>query len=97
MKSLVMDIIVVDIPSDFDMLLSRSCLRKLGGTLQMDLSYATIPVFRGEFRRLYQETQLGYIVSNHDNPINNLIYEVEQDLGTSILHLSADQKTLVPI
>ena len=62
----------------------------------MDLSYATILVFKGEFRRLYQETQLVYIVSNHDNPVNHPIYEVEQDLGTSILHLSADQEALVP-
>ena len=47
MKSLVMDIIVADIPPHFCMLLSRSWFRKLGGTLQMDLSYATIHVFWG--------------------------------------------------
>lgn len=47
MKSLVMDIIVTDIPPRFDMLLSRSWFRKLGGTLQVDLSYATILVFGG--------------------------------------------------
>ena len=53
MKSVVMDIVVADIPSRFRMLLSRSWSKKLGGTLQMDISYATIPVFGGEFRRLY--------------------------------------------
>ena len=63
----------------------------------MDLSYATIPVFGGEFRRLYRETQLSYIVSNHQNPINHPIYEVEQDLGTSILHLSTNQEALIPV
>ena len=63
----------------------------------MDLSYATIPVFGGEFRRLYRETQLAYIVSNHQNPVNHLIYEVEQDLGTSILHLSTDQEALLSV
>ena len=63
----------------------------------MDLSYATIPVFGGEFRRLYRETQFAYIVSNHQNPVNHPIYEVEQDLGTSILHLSADQEVLIPV
>ena len=89
-----MDIIVVDIPPRFSMLLSRSWFRKLGETLQMDLSYATIPVFRGKFRRLYRETQLAYIVSNHHNPVNHPIFEVGQDLGTSILHLSADQEVL---
>lgn len=49
----------------------------------------------GEFRRLYRETQLAYIVSNHQNPVNHPIYEVEQDLGNSILHLSVDQEALI--
>lgn len=55
MKSVVMDIVVVDIPPKFGMLLSRSWMKKLGGTLQMDMSYATIPIFGGEYRRLYRE------------------------------------------
>ena len=92
-----MDIIVVDIPPRFGMLLSRSRFKKLGGTRQMDLSYATIPIFGGEFRRLYRETQLAYITSNHENLVNHPIYEVEQDLGTSILHLSTNQEELVPV
>lgn len=37
MKSIVMDIVVADIPSKFGMLLSRSWSKKLGGTLQMDV------------------------------------------------------------
>ena len=45
-KSLVMDVIVIDIPVKFKMLLSRSWSTKLKGTLQMDMSYATIPVFK---------------------------------------------------
>jgi hypothetical protein len=44
-KSLVMDIIVVDIPPKYGMFLSRSWGAKLRGTLQLDMSYATIPVF----------------------------------------------------
>jgi hypothetical protein len=48
MKSVVLDVIVADIPPKFGMLLSRSWAKKVGGTLQMDLSYATIPVFGGE-------------------------------------------------
>jgi hypothetical protein len=38
MKSLVMDIVVVDSPRKFGMLLSRYWTKMLGGTLQMDLS-----------------------------------------------------------
>jgi hypothetical protein len=55
MKSMIMDIVVVDVPPKFGMLLSRSWIKRLGGTLQMDLTYATIPVFGGEHRRLYRE------------------------------------------
>jgi hypothetical protein len=54
MKSVVMDIVVVDVPPKFGMLLSRSWIKIMGGTLQMDLTYATIPVFGGEHRRLYR-------------------------------------------
>lgn len=54
MKSLVMDIMVVDIPPKFGMLLSRSWMKKLGGTLQKDMTDATILVFGGEHIRLYR-------------------------------------------
>ena len=52
MKSVIMDVVVADITPKFGMLLSRYWDKKVGGTLQMDLSYATIPVF-GENKRLY--------------------------------------------
>ena len=48
MKSVVLDVIMVDIPPKFGMLLSRSWAKKVRGTLEMDLSYATIPAFGGE-------------------------------------------------
>jgi hypothetical protein len=64
MKSVVMDIVVADVSPKFGMLLSRSWIKKLGGTLQMDLTYATILVFGGEQRILYREAQLAYIVSD---------------------------------
>jgi hypothetical protein len=66
-KSVVMKIVVADVPPKFDMLLSRSWIKKLGGTLHMDLTYATIPVFGGEHKRLYREAQLAYIVSDEMN------------------------------
>jgi hypothetical protein len=64
MKIIVMDIVVVHVPPKFRMLLSRSWIKILGGTLQMDLSYATVPIFGGEYRRLYREAQLAYIISD---------------------------------
>jgi hypothetical protein len=60
---MVMDIVVADIPAKFDMLLSRLWDVKLKGMLQMDMTYATIPVF-GHDRRLYREVLLKYMVSN---------------------------------
>ena len=48
MKSVLMDIVVANISPKFGMLLSRSRAKKVGETLQMDLSRATIPVFGGE-------------------------------------------------
>jgi hypothetical protein len=62
-KNMVMDVVVTDIPPKFGMLLSRSLAAKLKGTLQMDMSYATIPVF-GRDIRLYIEVLLKYMVSN---------------------------------
>ena len=56
-KSVMMGVVVVDVPVKFGMLLSRSWVAKLKGTLQMDMSYATIPIF-GEKRRLYRENRL---------------------------------------
>jgi hypothetical protein len=88
MKSVVMDIVVVDVPPKFGMLLSRSWIRKLGGTLKMDLTYATIPVFGGKHRRLYREAQLAYIFSDEANPTNHPSFSLDTDLGSSLFHIT---------
>jgi hypothetical protein len=41
---IIMDVVVVDIPGTWGMILSREWDATLGESLQMDLSYATIPV-----------------------------------------------------
>jgi ribonuclease HI len=88
MKSVVMDIVVADIPPKFGMLLSRSWIKILGGTLQMDLTYATILVFGGEHKRLYREAQLAYIVSDEANPTNHPIFALDTELGSSLLQIT---------
>jgi ribonuclease HI len=88
MKSVVMDIVVVDVPPKFGMLLSRSWIKRLGGTLQMDLTYATIPVFGGEHRRLYREAQLAYIISDESDPTNHPIFSLDTELGSSLLQFT---------
>ena len=90
MKSVIMDVVVANITPNFKILLSRSWDKKAGGTLQMDLTYATIPVFGGDNRRLFRELQFAYIVADVRNPTNHSLYVVEKDLGTCMLHFSDD-------
>jgi ribonuclease HI len=88
MKSVVLDVIMADIPPKFGMLLSVSWAKKVGDTLQMDVSHATIPVFGGEQQRLYREVRMDYLVSDHENPTNHPIYVVNDDIGSSIFYMS---------
>jgi hypothetical protein len=94
-KNMVMDVVVADIPPKFGMLLSRSWAAKLKGTLQMDMSYETIPVF-GQDRRLYREVFLKYMVSKKSHPHNHPIYSMETEIGSSIFfnYLSFEDKVL---
>ena len=86
-----MDIVVADIPPKFGLLLSRSWSEILGGTLQMDLTYAAIPMFRGEIKRLYRENQRAYIISKESHSVNHLIYTVDTDFGSCILQIDDNQ------
>ena len=65
MKSVILDGVVADITPKFGMLLSRSWAKKVGGTLQMDLSYATIPIFGGE-NLLFLEEKIGVWIGNYN-------------------------------
>jgi ribonuclease HI len=81
--NMVMNVVVVDIPPKFGMLLSRSWVAKLKGNLQMDMSYTTILVF-GQYRRFYIEVLIKYMVNNKSHPNNHPIYFVETEIGSSI-------------
>jgi ribonuclease HI len=89
-KSILMDVVVADIPPKYGMLLSRSWGAKLGGSIQLDMTYATIPVFGGQFTRLYRETRMAFTVSDPKNPKNHPVYIADQDLGNCILSLDDD-------
>jgi ribonuclease HI len=97
MKSVVMDIVVDDVPPNFGMLLSRSWIKRLGGNLHMDLTYATIPVFRGEHRRLYREAQQDYIINDEANPTSHPIFALDTDLGSSVLQLTNSPEPLLKL
>lgn len=77
-NSVVMDVVVANVPAKLGMLLSRSWAAKLKGTLPMDMSYATILIFN-EQRRLYRENRLAYMISSRDNLENHPIYVVDTD------------------
>ena len=96
-KSVVLDIVVTDIPPKFGMLLSRSCCAKLGGTLQMDMSYATIPIYGGEQLRLYREVRFVHTVCKIDQPRNHPIYAIDQDFGCFQLSSNKVHETQVKI
>jgi hypothetical protein len=85
-----MDVVISKVPAKYAMLLSKSWGAKLGGSLQLDMAYATIPIFGGQFTRLYRETRLAYIVSDPQNQNNYPFYISDQDLGNSILSIDDD-------
>jgi len=89
-KSIFMDVVVVDVPTKYDILLSISWGANLGGSVQLDMTYATILTFGGQFTRLYKETRLAYTVSDPQNPNNYPFYVVDQDLGNCILSIDDD-------
>jgi hypothetical protein len=93
-KSMVMDVVVADIPSKFGMLLSRSWHAKLKGTLQMDMSYATVPIF-GQDIRLYREVLLKYMVSSKDKPNNHHIYSIDTDIGSTIFYIICVSRKMI--
>jgi hypothetical protein len=88
-KSMVMDVVVADIPPEYGMFLSQSWGANLRGTLWLDMSYATIPVF-GKQRRLYRETLMKYMVNIQEIPHNYPLYSTHSDLDSSILYNNGD-------
>ena len=84
-KCMVMDVVVADVPPKYGMLISRSWGAKLQGTMQMDGSYATVPIF-GQLRRLYRESQMKFLVSSLKKPKNSPLYSVHIDLDSFILY-----------
>lgn len=84
-KHIVMDIVVADIPPNYGMILSRSWREKLQGTVQMDMTYATILVF-DQKRILYRETLMKYMVKSQDKPHKYPLYSIHSDLDSFLLY-----------
>ena len=84
-KCVVMDILVADVPPKYAMLLSKSWAAKLQGTMQMDMTYATIPVFN-QPRRLHREADMKFMVTSPVKPENSPIFSMHTDLDSFILY-----------
>jgi hypothetical protein len=63
------------------MLLSKKWVTDLGGSIQMDLSYATIPNFQGMPIILHRELMRKYHVEDPQDPENELVC-FEEELGS---------------
>jgi hypothetical protein len=79
--AILMDVVVIDIPDSWGMLLSRKFSTDLGGSLQMDISYATIPTQEGTFVTLYREQFKRYHVEDPKEPMNEFVYTVDDNMG----------------
>jgi ribonuclease HI len=75
-----MDIVVIDVPDVWGMLLNRKAAADLGGSLQMDLSYATLPTPDGNTFKLNREVYRKYHVEDPKNPKNELTW-TDEGLG----------------
>ena len=82
---MVMDVVVADVPPKYGMLISRSWGAKLQGTMQMDMTYATIPVF-SQPRRLYRESLMKFMVSSQEKSKNSPLFSVHTDLDSFIIY-----------
>jgi ribonuclease HI len=78
--SIEMDIVVIDVPDLWGMLINRKSAADLGGNIQMDLSYATLPTPSGGTFRLDREVYRKVHVEKPEAPMDELVYE-EESLG----------------
>ena len=72
-----MDIVVIDVPDTWGMLLSTKWVASLGGSIQMDWTYAMIPASEDAHVKLYREKERKYHVEDPNEPDNEYIYETD--------------------
>ena len=75
---IILDIVVIDVPDAWGKLLSRKWAIDLGGSIQKNFSYATIPSLYGSMVRLNREIERKYHVGDPNNPSNELKYKSEE-------------------
>ena len=98
-----MDIVVIDVPDAWGMLLSRKTGADLGGNIQMDLTYATIPTPEGTYIRLNRELEYKHHVEDPRYASNELKYKSD-NLGNyailanslEVIEESAKDEHIIP-
>jgi ribonuclease HI len=77
-----MDVLVIDVPDAWGMLLSRKWGAHMGGCLNMDLTFATIPYPppSTENFKLFRETERKYHIEDPKEPFNEFLCQVS-DMG----------------
>ena len=73
-----MDIVVVDVPDAWGMLISTKIAVDLGVNIQMDLTYATIPSLDGTMVRLNRELERRYHIEDPKHPRNELKHKEDE-------------------
>jgi hypothetical protein len=68
-----MDVVVIDVPYAWGMFLSHKWATDLGGSIQMDLSYATIPTCENTYVILHREQMRKCHVEDPLDPMNELV------------------------
>ena len=74
-----MDIVVIDVPDVWVVILSRIWAVSLIGSLQMDLSYANIPTCDG-YSTFHMGLAMRYQVEYLKEPMNEVLY-IDEEVG----------------
>ena len=69
-----MDVVVIDAPNNWGMLLSKKWAATLGGNIQMDWTYATIPASENNRVILHREKLRKQHVESPKKPRNELVH-----------------------
>ena len=72
-----MDILVIDVPDKWGLLLSRKWDATLGGSIQMDWTYAIVPASEFSLVKLYYEKEKRHHVENPQRPLNEYAYHAD--------------------
>ncbi|KAH9294171.1 hypothetical protein KI387_040623, partial [Taxus chinensis] len=85
-KNLKLDVVIVDCPAKWGMLLSRKWAANVGGNVQMDMSYATI-LIEGSLVKLPGEKKMLYLIEDPNNASYEVLH-VDIDIDNSVSYVA---------